>query len=79
MQLILNWITQTNVSLLFLKSDGRLETSKNNKLKRGTCVTDFSEYIEQLSCIRGSFIIINVIKRRKLIHILDTLGLVQHI
>ena len=36
----------------------RMPPSKKNKLKRGTFVTEFSDYIEKLSCLRGNLIIV---------------------
>ena len=67
----------------------RMPPSKKNKLKRGTFVTEFSDYIEKLSCLRGNLIIVgdfninwlenNDSDRRNLFHILETFGLVQRI
>ena len=36
----------------------RMPPSKKNKLKRGTFVTEFSDYLEKLSCLRGNLIIV---------------------
>ena len=36
----------------------RMPPSKKNKLKRGIFVTEFSDYIEKLSCLRGNLIIV---------------------
>ena len=67
----------------------RLPPSKKNKLKRGTFVSEFLDYLEQLSCLRGNLIIVgdfNIIwldtgdsERRNLFNILETFGLVQRI
>ena len=67
----------------------RMPPSKNNKLKRRTFVTEFSDYLEKLPCLRGNLIIdgnfnINWLEnndseRRNLFHILETFGLVQRI
>ena len=67
----------------------RMPPSKKNKLKRGTFVTEFSDYLERLSCLRGNLIIVgdvninwlenNDSERRNLFHILETFGLVQRI
>ena len=63
----------------------RMSPSKKNKLKRGTVVTEFSDYIESFSC--GNLIIVGDIninwlenndsERRNFFHILETFGLVQ--
>ena len=55
---------------------------KKNKLKRGTFVTEFSDYIEKLSCLRGNLIIVGYFninwfdnsdsKGRHLFNILET-------
>ena len=67
----------------------RMPPSKKNKLKHGTFVTEFSDYLEKPSCLRGNLIIfrdfnINWLdtsdsERRNLFNILETFGLVQHI
>ena len=63
--------------------------SKKNKLKRGTFVTEFSDYLEELSCLGGNLIIVEDFNinwldtsdsiRRKLFNILETFELVQRI
>ena len=63
-----------------------MSPSKKNKLKRGTFVTEFSDYLEKLSCLRGNIIIVGDFninwldtsdsERR---NILETFGLVQRI
>ena len=60
-----------------------------NKLKRGTFVTEFLAYIEKLSCVPGNIIIVGDFninwldnsdsERRNLFNILETFGLVQRI
>ena len=60
-----------------------------NKLKRGTFVTEFSDYLEKLSCLRGNLIIVGDFninwldtsdsERRNLFNILETFGLIQRI
>ena len=67
----------------------RMPPSKKNKLKRGTFVTEFSDYLEKLSCLRGNILIVgdfninwlenNDSERRNLFHILEIFGLVQRI
>ena len=67
----------------------RMPPSKKNKLKRGTFVTEFLDYLEKLSCLRGNLLIVgdfninwlenNDSERRNLFHILETFGLVQRI
>ena len=68
----------------------RMPPSKKNKLKRGTFVTEFSDYLEKLSCLRGNLIIVgdfninwlenNDSERRNLFHILETFPLIiRHI
>ena len=67
----------------------RMPPSKKNKLKRGTFVTEFSDYLEKLSCLRGNLIIVGDFninwldtsdsERRNLFNILETFGLVQRI
>ena len=67
----------------------RMPPSKKNKLKRGTFVTEFSDYLEKLSGLRGNLIIVGDFninwldtsdsKRRNLFNILETFGLVQRI
>ena len=67
----------------------RMSPSKKNKLKRGTFVTEFLDYLEKLSCLRGHLIIVGDLninyldnsdsERRKLLNILETFGLVQRI
>ena len=67
----------------------RMPSSKKNKLKRGTFVTEFSDYLEKLSCLRRNLIIVgdfninwlenNDSERRNLFHILETFELVQRI
>ena len=62
---------------------------KYKKLKRGTFVTEFLDYIEKLSCLCGNLIIVRDFninwldnsdnERRNLFNILETFGLVQHI
>ena len=64
----------------------RMLPSKKNKLKRGTFVTEFSDYLEKLPCLRGNLLIVgdfninwlenNDSERRNLFHILETFGLV---
>ena len=36
----------------------RMPPSKKNKLKRGTFVTEFLDFLEKLSCLRGNLIIV---------------------
>ena len=65
----------------------RMPPSKKNK--RGTFVTEFSDYLEKLSCLRGNLIIVGDFninwldtsdsERRNLFNILETFGLVQRI
>ena len=60
----------------------RMPPSKKNKLKRGTFVTEFSDYIEKLSCLRGNLFIVGDFninwldnsdsERRNLFNILET-------
>ena len=67
----------------------RMPPSKKNKLKRGTFVTEFSDYLEKLSCLGGNLIIVGDFninwldtsdsERRNLFSILETFGLVQRI
>ena len=67
----------------------RMPPSKKNQLKRGTFVTEFSDYLEKLSCLRGNLIIVGDFninwldtsdsERRNLFNILETFGLVQRI
>ena len=67
----------------------RMPPSKKNKLKRGTFVTEFSDYLEKLSCLRGNLMIVGDFninwldtsdsERRNLFNILETFGLVQRI
>ena len=67
----------------------RMPPSKKNKLKRGTFVTEFSNYLEKLSCLGGNLIIVGDFninwldtsdsERRNLFSILETFGLVQRI
>ena len=67
----------------------RMPLSKKNKLNRGTFGTEFSDYLEKLSCFRGNLIIVgdfninwlenNDSERRNLFHMLETFGLVQRI
>ena len=67
----------------------RMPPSKKNKLKRGTFITEFSDYVEKLSCLSGNLIIVGDFninwldnsdsERRSLLHILETFGLFQHI
>ena len=67
----------------------RMLPLEKNKLKRGTFVTEFSDYIEKLSCLRGNLTIVgdfninwldnSVSERRNLSNILETFGLAQRI
>ena len=67
----------------------RMPPSKKNKLKHGTFVTEFSDYMEKLSCLRGNLIIVGDFninwlddsdsERRNLFNNLETFGLVQRI
>ena len=62
---------------------------KKNKKKRRTFVTEFSDHLEKLSCIRGNLIVVgdfnmnwlvtSYSERRNLFNILRTFGLVQRI
>ena len=62
---------------------------KNKKLKRGTFVTEFTDYLEKLSYLRGNLTIVGDFninwldtsdsERRNLFNILETFGLVQRI
>ena len=36
----------------------RMPPSKQNKIKRGTFITEFSEYVEKLSCLGCKLIIV---------------------
>ena len=64
-----------------------MSPSKNIKLKRGTFVTEFSDYLEKVSCRRSNLIIVRDFninwldtsdsERRNLFNILETFGLVQ--
>ena len=67
----------------------RMPPSKKNKMKRGTFVTEFLDYIEKLSCLRGNLILVEDFNinwldnsdsdRRNLFNILESFGLIQHI
>ena len=50
-------ITIVSISIRLVVID-RMPPSKKNKLKRGTFVTEFSDYLEKLSCLRGNLIIV---------------------
>ena len=59
--------------------------SKQNKIKRSTFITEFSEYVEKLSCLSckliivGDFNIVNDNERKQFYTLLETFGLVQRI
>ncbi len=67
----------------------RMPPSKQNKIKRSTFITEFSDYIEKLSCLSCNLMIVgdfninwldfNGNERKQLYAVLETFGLVQRI
>ena len=67
----------------------RMPPSKQNKIKRSTFITEFSEYVEKLSCLSCKLIIVgdfnidwldvNDNERKQFYTLLETFGLVQQI